>query len=106
MTATVSPPSAGDDRAVEALYGLAADTVCAQLGVDPAEGLSEAEVSERRARYRPNKLAEEPPEPAWQAFLRQYRDHMQLVLVGAAVVNIVALQDVSTGLAILAITVV
>ena len=36
-------------------------------------------------------------EPGWQAFLRQYRDLMQLVLVGAAIVSIVALQDVSTG---------
>src|SRR5262245_30044717 len=104
MTATVSPPSAGD-RTDTAPHGLTAEAVCAQLGVDPAEGLSDAEVSERRARYGPNKLAEAPPEPGWQAFLRQYRDLMQLVLVGAAVVSIVAIQDVSTGLAILAITV-
>ena len=52
----------------------------------------------RRARYGPNKLAEEAKEPGWKAFLRQYRDLMQLVLVGAALVSIVALQDVSTGL--------
>jgi Ca2+-transporting ATPase len=62
-------------------------------------------VDERRARYGPNKLAEEAKEPGWQAFLRQYRDLMQLVLVGAAVVSIVALQDVSTGLVVLGLTV-
>ena len=45
----------------------------------------------------PNKLAEAAKEPAWHAFLRQYRDLMQLVLVGAAVVSIAALQDFSTG---------
>src|SRR5215510_12800509 len=106
MTATVSPPSAGDDRTDTAPHGLTAEAVCAQLGVDPAEGLSEAEVSERRARHGPNKLAEAPKEPGWRAFLRQYEDLMQLVLVGAAVVSIVAIQDVSTGLLVLGLTVV
>ena len=55
---------------------------------------------------RPNKLAEEAKEPAWKAFLRQYRDLMQLVLVGRCVVSIIALQDVSTGLVVLGLTVV
>ena len=61
---------------------------------------------ERRQRYGPNKLAEEAKEPGWRAFLRQYRDLMQLVLLGAAVVSIVALQDVSTGLVVIGLTVV
>ena len=68
-------------------------------------GLSAAEVIARRERYGPNKLAEEAKEPAWKTFLRQYRDLMQLVLVGAAVVSIVALQEVSTGLVVLGLTV-
>ncbi|HEU0041617.1 MAG TPA: HAD-IC family P-type ATPase, partial [Jiangellaceae bacterium] len=75
------------------------------LGVDPAAGLSAAEVIERRQRHGSNKLAEEAKEPGWRAFLRQYRDLMQLVLVGAAIVSIVALQDVSTGLVVLGLTV-
>ena len=70
-----------------------------------AAGLSAAEVIARRERYGPNKLAEEAKEPAWKTFLRQYRDLMQLVLVGAAVVSIVALQEVSTGLVVLGLTV-
>ena len=86
-------------------YRLSADDVCRQLDVDPAVGLSAAEVIERRQRYGPNKLAEEAKEPTWKVFLRQYRDLMQLVLVGAAVVSIVALQDVSTGLVVLGLTV-
>jgi P-type Ca2+ transporter type 2C len=87
-------------------YGLSVEDVCRRLDVDPAVGLSTAEVAERRQRYGPNKLTEEAKEPAWQAFLRQYRDLMQLVLVGAAVVSIVALQDVSTGVVVLGLTVV
>jgi Ca2+-transporting ATPase len=78
---------------------------CSELDVDPQVGLSAAEVLARRERYGPNKLAEPPKEPAWKAFLRQYRDLMQLVLVGAAVVSIVALQDLSTGLVVLGLTV-
>ena len=46
-----------------------------------------------------------PRSRRWKAFLRQYRDLMQLVLVGAAVVSIVAMQDVSTGLVVLGLTV-
>jgi Ca2+-transporting ATPase len=87
-------------------YGLGAEEACRRLDVDPAVGLSAAAVEERRAQYGPNKLAEEAKEPAWRAFLRQYEDLMQLVLVGAAVVSIVALQDVSTGLVVLGLTVV
>ncbi len=82
-----------------------AEEVSRNLGVDSRSGLEPSEVERRRARYGPNKLAEEAKEPGWHAFLRQYRDLMQLVLVGAAVVSVVALQEFATGLAILGITV-
>jgi Ca2+-transporting ATPase len=100
--ATTSVPS---DNEAE-WYALAPDEVCRRLDVDPATGLSAGEVVARRQRYGPNKLAEEAKEPSWRAFLRQYRDLMQLVLVAAAVVSIVALQDVSTGLVVIGLTVV
>jgi P-type Ca2+ transporter type 2C len=87
-------------------YRLSVEDVCGRLDVDPAVGLSADQVAARRQQYGPNKLAEEAKEPAWQAFLRQYRDLMQLVLVGAAVVSIVALQDISTGVVVLGLTVV
>ncbi|MGH8829194.1 MAG: cation-translocating P-type ATPase, partial [Jiangellaceae bacterium] len=86
-------------------YRVSPEEACSRLGVEPAVGLSAAEVTERRHRFGPNKLAEEAKEPAWHVFLRQYRDLMQLVLVGAAIVSIVALQDVSTGLVVLGLTV-
>jgi Ca2+-transporting ATPase len=87
-------------------HGLTADEASAQLGVDAKVGLDLAEVERRREKYGPNKLAEAEKEPGWHAFLRQYRDLMQLVLVGAAIVSIVALQEFSTGLVILGVTVV
>jgi P-type Ca2+ transporter type 2C len=104
MVATVTPTTPATETTE--WYRLSAEDVCRQLDVDPAAGLSATEVVERRQRYGPNKLAEEAKEPGWRAFLRQYRDLMQLVLVGAAVVSIVALQDVSTGLVVLGLTVV
>jgi Ca2+-transporting ATPase len=103
VTVTTSQPEPTD--ATIDWFRLPADEVCQRLGVDPAVGLTDAEVLERRERYGPNKLAEDPKEPAWRAFLRQYNDLMQLVLVGAAVVSIVALQDFTTGLVVFGLTV-
>jgi Ca2+-transporting ATPase len=51
-----------------------------------------------------NKLAEARTEPGWRAFLHQYRDLMQLVLVGAAIVSVAALQDWHTAIVIFAVT--
>jgi len=99
-TATVD----GRDSQI-AWHGIAAAEACAQLDVDPQAGLDPSEVERRRAEHGPNRLAEAQKEPGWHAFLRQYRDLMQLVLVGAAVVSIVALQEFSTGLVIFGITV-
>ena len=95
-------PQAGRDASS---HGLTADEACARFEVDPRSGLDTAEVERRRAEVGPNKLAEAKKEPAWQAFLRQYRDLMQLVLLGAAIVSIVALQEWSTGLVIIGLTV-
>ncbi|HET9938483.1 MAG TPA: HAD-IC family P-type ATPase, partial [Gaiella sp.] len=96
-----APPSARD----AGWHGLTADEASARLGADPSIGLDAAEVERRRAEVGPNKLAEGAKEPGWRAFLRQYRDLMQLVLLGAAVVSIAALQEWSTGLVIIGLTV-
>ena len=88
-----------------AWHVLTAEGACEQLAVDPRHGLETVEVGRRREQVGPNKLAEAKKEPGWQAFLRQYRDLMQLVLLGAAIVSIVALQEFSTGLVILGLTV-
>ncbi len=91
---TASPDVA---REATVWHSVTAEEACAQLGVDPARGLDAGEVERRRGQVGPNKLAEAETEPGWHAFLRQYRDLMQLVLLGAAVVSIVALQEFSTG---------
>jgi P-type Ca2+ transporter type 2C len=88
-----------------AWHNLRANEACARLGVDPAVGLDAAEVERRRQEVGPNKLAEAEKEPAWHAFLRQYRDLMQLVLLGAAIISMAALQEFSTGVVIIGLTV-
>jgi Ca2+-transporting ATPase len=90
---------------VTAWHGLTADEACTRLGVDPGVGLHDLEVEQRRQQVGPNKLAEAEKEPGWHAFLRQYRDLMQLVLLGAAIISMAALQEFSTGVVIIGLTV-
>jgi Ca2+-transporting ATPase len=104
MTTTVVATEA-TGRHVVAWHGLTTEEACKGLGVDPQQGLAPGEVERRRAEVGPNRLAEAAKEPAWHAFLRQYRDLMQLVLVGAAIVSIAALQEFSTGIVIIGLTV-
>jgi Ca2+-transporting ATPase len=109
MTATpaaeVTSSAETSARDAVAWHGLTAEEICSRLGVDPRSGLDAGEVEQRRAQYGPNKLAEAEKEPGWRAFLRQYRDLMQLVLLGAAIVSMVALQEFSTGIVIIGLTV-
>src|SRR6188474_1887447 len=93
--------NAGDKTV--AWHSLTSEEACERLGVEVSRGLDAAEIVRRRAQVGPNKLVEAKKEPGWRLFLRQYRDLMQLVLLGAAIVSIVALQD-STGFVIFGVT--
>ena len=53
--------------------------------VDPARGLSSAEVQARLARHGENRLASIPPRSRWLAFADQFKSLLILVLIGAAV---------------------
>ena len=97
--------TADASRDATAWHGLTADQACEQLDVHASSGLDAGEVERRRAQFGPNKLEEAEKEPGWRAFLRQYRDLMQLVLLGAAIVSMVALQEFGTGLVIIGLTV-
>ena len=61
---------------------------------------------ERLAKYGPNRFAEAEVEPRWHAFVRQYQDPMQIVLVVAGAISIYPVEQLGTGLVILALTVV
>jgi P-type Ca2+ transporter type 2C len=86
-------------------YALDAAEVATRLGVDPKQGLSTAEATARREQYGPNKFAEAKPEPRWHAFLRQYRDLMQIVLLVVGIGSLWPLQQWGTGIVVLLLTV-
>jgi Ca2+-transporting ATPase len=79
--------------------------VAAQLKVDPAKGLSASDAAQRLQQYGPNQLAGKKKESGIQAFLRQYKDFMQILLLGAAIVNQIFTQDLGTTLVLIGLTV-
>jgi Ca2+-transporting ATPase len=92
-------------QAKQAWHALAPEAVLDALSVDAAAGLATAEVDRRRATYGPNKFAEAPREPRWRAFLRQYRDPMQLVLLGAGIACLFLPGQIPTGIVLILLTV-
>ena len=85
--------------------GTAAAEVARQLDVVPEQGLSSAEAQSRLASHGRNELAAAKKEPGWRAFLRQYEDFMQIVLLVAAAVNLIVTVDVGTSLVLAGLTV-
>ncbi|HTW14026.1 MAG TPA: HAD-IC family P-type ATPase [Nocardioides sp.] len=92
------------ERPVDPVAADAAD-VARGLGVDPAVGLSAEEAARRLSTYGPNHLAEGKQEPGWRAFLRQYEDFMQLVLLAAALVNQLVTGEAGTTVVLAGLTV-
>ncbi len=88
-----------------AWHGMSPDEVLREQGVDQASGLTSAEVASRRSRYGPNKFAEAPKEPRWRAFLRQYADPMQIVLLVAGGISLFLPNQLATGIVLILLTV-
>ena len=99
---TESDVSAAD--AGTAWHGLTTAAALERQGVTPEAGLTSAEAESRRAKYGPNKFAEAAKEPRWQAFVRQYKDPMQIVLLAAGVLSLFIPNQVATGVVLIALT--
>ena len=84
---------------------MAAESVAEQLGVQPDRGLESGEAAQRLQTGGPNKLAEAKKESGFRAFLRQYQDFMQIILLGAAVVNAIVTDDTGTTVLLAGLTV-
>jgi Ca2+-transporting ATPase len=67
-------------------------------------GLSSAEAAARGRRFGLNKLVAGKAEPRWHAFLRQYRDPMQAVLLAAGIGSLYPLRQLGTGLLLILLT--
>jgi Ca2+-transporting ATPase len=88
----------------EKWFLLAGEDAAGKLGVDPERGLSAAEASTRLQQHGPNRFAEAKPEPRWRAFVRQYKDPMQIVLLVAGIGSIYPIKEYGTGILIVFLT--
>src|SRR5436309_4999328 len=106
--ATTDPPLTQPDGLAApesvAWYALEPGDAAERLGVDPVTGLSSGEAASRLAQYGANKFAVAATEPRWRAFVRQYRDAMQIVLLVAGIGSIWPLHELGTGLVLLFLT--
>ncbi|MDR8411788.1 cation-transporting P-type ATPase [Nonomuraea sp. 3-1Str] len=80
-------------------------TVIRELDVRFDRGLSPEAARERLRTHGPNRLETAKKESAIQAWLRQYRDFMQIVLLAAAVISLVVTRDVGTFVVLAGLTV-
>jgi len=105
MATTANPTAdATAPRDDKQWFALAGDAVTHELGVEERAGLSPTEAATRLERYGPNAFAAGETEPRWKAFLRQYDDGMQIVLLAAGIGSIWPLHELATGLVLLALT--
>jgi len=95
------PPSAAG---APAWHTLTADQVLRSQGVAEQRGLSSAEAAARARQFGQNTLVAGKAEPRWHAFLRQYRDPMQLVLLAAGIGSLYPLKQLGTGLLLILLT--
>jgi P-type Ca2+ transporter type 2C len=82
-----------------------ATAVLHEVGVQLERGLNADEARERLKSGGPNRLTGKKKESGFQAFLRQYRDFMQLVLLAAAVINQLVTGDTATTVVLAGLTV-
>ncbi|EWM13629.1 cation-transporting P-type ATPase [Kutzneria sp. 744] len=73
-------------------------------GVDRANGLSAAQATARLQVFGPNRFAEERRQPWPRAFVRQYADPMQIVLLVAGICSMFPLRQYGTGALLLLLT--
>ncbi|MFI5225053.1 MAG: cation-translocating P-type ATPase [Candidatus Limnocylindrales bacterium] len=94
--------SAGGEA--KAWHAMSGDAVLAELKVTVDAGLSGSEAAARLGTYGSNKFTDAPPEPRWQAFLRQYQDPMQIVLLIAGVISLFLPGQFATGVLLIVLT--
>lgn len=105
MTTSTGAPTSGVTAGADGpvWHTLSADRVLQAEKVDKQSGLSSAEAASRAERFGPNKFDAGTAEPRWRAFIRQYADLMQIVLLAAGLVSLV-LQEWETGIVLILLT--
>jgi len=70
-------------------HAMSAAEALGALGVDPAAGLSAAELGRRRCEFGPNRMSAALGRPGWLLFLLQFHQALIYILLGATVVSLV-----------------
>src|SRR5262249_3017599 len=87
-----------------AWHTLTAQPVLDAGKVDGHLGLSSADVAGRAERFGPNAFATGQVESRWHAFIRQYADPMQIVLLVAGVLSLYPIKELETGVVLICLT--
>ena len=72
------------------MYLRDAESVAAELGVNPATGLSHEESARRLVADGPNELRSKPPVPTWRKILAQFQDPLIYLLLAAVAISLIA----------------
>src|SRR5215469_774050 len=103
MTTSTSPFKSPPDQG-PTWHTLSISEALQEQNVAAATGLNQEEAESRLKKYGPNTFTAEKKEPGWHAFLRQYQDPMQIVLLAAGAVSAI-IQQWGTAILLLALTV-
>src|SRR5215831_14410622 len=100
---TATPPLANPPSQAPVWHVLSIEDSLQKQNVSAASGLDHAEAESRLEKYGPNAFAQAKKQPGLVRFLNQYRDPMQIVLLGAAIISII-ISEWSTALLLIALT--
>jgi len=100
---TSTPPLTNPPSQSTTWHVLSVGDALQEQSVDAASGLSQTEAEARLQKYGPNAFAQAKKQPGYVRFLNQYRDPMQIVLLGAAIISIV-IKEWSTALLLIVLT--
>jgi len=100
-TPGIAPPP--DAAGPSIWHTLSVEEASQTLRVTPDQGLSQAEVTTRRAEYGPNLLREKPPRSLLATLIDQFKSVLILILIGAAGLAW-AIGDLKDALVILVVT--
>lgn len=106
MTTSTGMPAASQtpSAAMPTWHALSVDQVLRDEDVAEQQGLSSAEATSRAQRFGPDKFDAGKGESRWHAFLRQYPDPMQIVLLAAGIGSLYPLKDLETGVLLILLT--
>ena len=101
--AASTAPAAGSGDST-AWHALSTAEALQRQSVTIETGLTAAEVQQRQASFGKNRFADAPREPRLQAFIRQYKDPMQIVLLGAGILSLFIPSQFVTGILLIGLT--